>query len=59
MYNHIGHFSEAGEAVCKSLFFGGVTRRFPELRIGFLEGGAAWGCRLYADLVGRWKKRGA
>ena len=57
MYNHIGHFADAGEAVCKSLFMGGVTRRFPELRIGFLEGGAATGCRVYADLVGRWKKR--
>jgi hypothetical protein len=58
MYNHIGHFADAGEAVCKSLFFGGVTRRFPELRVAFLEGGVAGGCRLYADLVGRWKKRG-
>ncbi len=57
MYNHIGHFAEAGEAVCKSLFFGGVTRRFPELRFGFREGGAASGCRRDADLVGRWKKR--
>jgi predicted TIM-barrel fold metal-dependent hydrolase len=56
-YNHIGHFAEAGEAVCKSLFMGGVTKRFPELRIAFLEGGAATGCRLYADLVGHWKKR--
>jgi len=58
MYNHIGHFADAGEAVCKSLFFGGVTRRFPGLRFAFLEGGVAWGCRLYADLVARWEKRG-
>jgi hypothetical protein len=27
MYNHIGHFASAGEALCKALFFGGVTRR--------------------------------
>ena len=28
-YNHIGHFAAALEAICKSLFLGGVTRRFP------------------------------
>ena len=26
VYNHIGHFAAAGEAVCKALFIGGVTR---------------------------------
>ena len=57
MYNHIGHFASASEALAKSLFFGGVTRRFPDLRVGFLEGGAAWGATLYADLVGHWEKR--
>src|SRR2546430_911921 len=31
VYNHIGHFAVAGEAVCKSLFMAGVTRRFPRL----------------------------
>ncbi|HET8530910.1 MAG TPA: amidohydrolase, partial [Methylomirabilota bacterium] len=30
-YNHIGHFASAGHAVAKALFFGGVTRRFPDL----------------------------
>ena len=43
LYNHIGHFASASEALAKSLFFSGVTRRFPDLRVGFLEGGAAWG----------------
>lgn len=57
MYNHIGHFASASHALAKSLFFGGVTRRFPDLRVGFLEGGAAWGATLYADLVGHWEKR--
>ncbi len=57
MYNHMGHFSAAGEALCKSLFFGGVTRRFPKLRIAFLEGGVSWGCRLFTDLLGHWEKR--
>lgn len=59
MYNHIGHFADASSALAKSLFFAGVTRRFPALRVGFLEGGAAWGASLYADLVGHWEKRGA
>jgi len=57
MYNHIGHFADASHALAKSLFFGGVTRRFPDLRVGLLEGGAAWGANLYADLVGHWEKR--
>ena len=35
----------------------GVTRRFPDLRCGFLEGGAAWATALYARLVEHWKKR--
>jgi hypothetical protein len=56
-YNHIGHFATAGEAVCKALFMGGVTRRFPNLKFGFLEGGVGWACALYADLIGHWKKR--
>lgn len=56
-YNHIGHFASAGEAVCKSLFMSGVTRRFPTLRFAFLEGGVGYACQLYADLIGHWKKR--
>jgi len=57
VYNHIGHFGEAGNAVCKALFIGGVTRRFPRLKFAFLEGGVAWGCGLLADLVSHWEKR--
>ena len=57
MYNHIGHFAEMGETVCKALFFGGVTRRFPTLKFAFLEGGVSTGARIYADLIARWKKR--
>lgn len=58
-YNHIGHFAVSAEAVCKALFLGGVTRRFPTLKAAFLEGGAGWACNLYADLIGHWKKRNA
>ena len=57
MYNHIGHFGAAGEAMCKAIFFGGVTKRFPTLKFAFLEGGVSWACSLFADIVGHWKKR--
>jgi predicted TIM-barrel fold metal-dependent hydrolase len=57
VYNHIGHFASSGEALCKSLFLGGVTRRHPELRVALLEGGVGWACSLYSDLVGHWTKR--
>jgi predicted TIM-barrel fold metal-dependent hydrolase len=57
MFNHIGHFAAAGEALCKALFFGGVTRRFPKLRVAFLEGGVHWAVGLLGDLVARWEKR--
>jgi predicted TIM-barrel fold metal-dependent hydrolase len=57
VYNHIGHFGVAGEAICKALFLGGVTRRFPKLKFAFLEGGVGWACGLYGDLIGHWKKR--
>jgi predicted TIM-barrel fold metal-dependent hydrolase len=56
-YNHIGHFASASEAMAKAIFFGGVTRRFPEVNFGFLEGGVGWACSLYADLIGHWEKR--
>jgi predicted TIM-barrel fold metal-dependent hydrolase len=56
-FNHIGHFASAGHAVAKALFFGGVTRRFPDLNFAFLEGGVGWACMLYADLIGHWEKR--
>ena len=57
IYNHIGKFSAAGEAFCKALFLGGVTRRFPGLHFAFLEGGAAWATILYSDLISHWEKR--
>ena len=57
MYNKLGHFAEAGEALCKSLFMGGVTRRFPTIKFAFLEGGVAWACNLYGEMVDTWRKR--
>jgi predicted TIM-barrel fold metal-dependent hydrolase len=58
MYNHLGNFAVAGESTCRSLFMGGVPQRFPELRFAFLEGGVAWACALYADVLSHYEKRG-
>lgn len=57
MFNHIGHFSDASEAFVKSLFFGGVTQRFPQLRFGLLEGNGSWGSDIYVHLHERFEKR--
>jgi predicted TIM-barrel fold metal-dependent hydrolase len=55
--NHIGNFAAGSEAVCRSLLFGGVLSRFPQLRFAFLEGGAGWACNLFADVIGHFEKR--
>ena len=57
VFNHIGNFAAAGELTARSLFFGGVPMRFPQLRFAFLEGGAAWACNLLSDILGHWDKR--
>lgn len=56
-FNHIGAFAAAGEAFCKALFMGGVTRRFPQLRFCLLEGGVNWAVSLYNDIYEHWEKR--
>lgn len=58
VYCHPGMFAATGEALAKSLFLGGVLKRFPSLRVALLEGGVAVGVRLYDDLVSRYEKRG-
>ncbi|MBI3743876.1 MAG: amidohydrolase family protein [Chloroflexi bacterium] len=57
IFNHLGHFAAAGEALCRAIFMGGVTRRFPTLNFAFLEGGVAWGSGLYNGLIAHWEKR--
>jgi predicted TIM-barrel fold metal-dependent hydrolase len=57
VHNHLGNFASAQEGVCRSLLMGGVPLRFPALRFTFLEGGAAWGAQLYADVLGHFAKR--
>jgi predicted TIM-barrel fold metal-dependent hydrolase len=58
VFNQIGHFAAAGGALAKSLFLGGVTTRFPQLRLALLEGGAAVGVEVFIGLVATWQKRG-
>jgi predicted TIM-barrel fold metal-dependent hydrolase len=57
IFNQTGCFADAAEVLCRSLFLGGVTRRFPTLKFQFLECGAGWACTLYSELVHRWQKR--
>jgi predicted TIM-barrel fold metal-dependent hydrolase len=58
-FTHMGHFAAAGELLCRSLLLGGVTRRFPQQRFAFLEGGAAWASALYSSSISHWEKRNA
>src|ERR1700722_3541945 len=43
--------------MCKSLFLGGVTKRFPELNFAFMESGVAWASTLLSDTVEHWERR--
>jgi predicted TIM-barrel fold metal-dependent hydrolase len=57
VFNHIGFFEQRMHRLCKSLFMGGVTRRFPTLKIAFLECGVGWASTLLANLVEHWERR--
>ncbi len=57
VFNHLGSFAAGAEFFCRSLFFGGVTQRFPDLNFGFLEGGVAWAMILLNDIVEHFEKR--
>jgi predicted TIM-barrel fold metal-dependent hydrolase len=57
VFNHLSMLAEGQQSLAKSLFLGGVTRRFPGLNFAFLEGGVAWAAALYSDLIGHWEKR--
>ncbi len=58
-FNHVGTFSTHSEFFCRSLFFGGVSRRFPTLNFAFLECGVGWACSLYNSIYEHWEKRNA
>lgn len=57
VFNHLGMFADGSEHFCRALFMGGVTRRFPTLQFGFMEGGAAWALTLLNDIVEHFEKR--
>lgn len=57
IFNRIGMFPTLHSRTTAAMFLGGVTRRFPTLNIGLLEGGVSWATSLFADLVGLWGKR--
>src|SRR3984893_7830401 len=57
VFNHLSMLADGQQALAKSLFLGGVTRRFPTMNFAFLEGGVAWAAALYSDIVGHWQKR--
>ncbi len=56
-YNHIANQPWQQNMLCKSLYLGGVTRRFPRLNFAFLECGVGWACVLLSDTVSHWEKR--
>src|SRR5690606_27125836 len=55
--NHVGQFAAEMYPLCKSLFFGGVTRRFPDLPVAFLECGVSWAMQMLGDTIEHWEKR--
>ena len=56
-YNQVGNFAASMEGMCRSLVFGGVPMRFPNLRFAFQEGGVAWAGSLLAGIITHWEKR--
>jgi predicted TIM-barrel fold metal-dependent hydrolase len=57
IFNRAGMFAAVHHRLATALVVGGVTRRFPELNLAFLEGGVGWASSLYAELLGLWDKR--
>jgi len=55
--NHVGQFAAEMQPLCKALLFGGVTARFPQLPIAFLECGVSWAVQLLCDTIEHWEKR--
>jgi hypothetical protein len=56
-FNHVGHFAESNHAFARSVFLGGVVRRYPTLNFGFMEGGVSWASQMCGDLIEHWEKR--
>ena len=58
-FNHAGHFAAGADLFCRALILGGVPKRFPRLKVAFLEGGVGWASALYNSIVERFEKRNA
>ena len=58
MVDPLPRYSPAVNEAAKSLIMGGVYRRFPDLHIGYLEGGAGWAVDMMHSLVEHFEKRG-
>ncbi len=56
-FNHVGSFAQRMHTLVKSLFMGGVTRRFPDTSLAVLECGVGWAAILLNDLLDHWEKR--
>lgn len=56
-FNHVGHFAESNHAFARSVFLGGLARRYPSLNFGFMEGGVSWACQMCLDMIEHWEKR--
>lgn len=56
-YNHVGMFMQSMYPLVKALFMGGVVRRFPGMKFGFLECGVSWAAPLLSDMCEHWEKR--
>jgi predicted TIM-barrel fold metal-dependent hydrolase len=56
-FNHVGSFAQRMHTLVKSLFMGGVTRRFPDSSFAVLECGVGWAAIMLNDLVDHWEKR--
>ena len=56
-YNQVGNFAASMEGMCRSIVFGGVPMRFPNLRFAFQEGGVAWAGTLLAGIITHFEKR--
>lgn len=57
VFNSLGSFAQGSDYFCRSLLFGGVIKRFPNLKFAFLEGGTSWASQLYNNLFEYWEKR--
>jgi hypothetical protein len=57
VFNHVGAHAGLMMNLCKSLLLGGVTRRFADLPLAFLEGGVHWASALLNDFIEHWEKR--